>query len=139
MDFMVICLVLLVNGCMIYQGYLFVNGVLLNEFGMCDYLVMLMCDVNLMWLIQMQVQGCVGNVLVQVLDKGVDVVCVVLVDLKVMGVCYVVLDVLSDVYLEIMGWVVVDMVLVIGGLGLVDGMVWVWVVLDRCVVVEVKG
>ncbi|MTH64143.1 hypothetical protein GL284_07665 [Paracoccus sp. DK608] len=138
-DFTVICPALPVNGRTIYQGYLFVNGVPLNESGMRDHPVTPMRDANLMRLIQMQAQGRAGNVPAQVLDKGVDAVRAALADLKATGVRYAVLDALSDAHLETMGRAVADMALVTGGSGLADGMARAWAVPDRRAAAEAKG
>jgi uncharacterized protein YgbK (DUF1537 family) len=125
-DFTVICPALPVNGRTIYNGYLFVNGVLLEESGMRHHPVTPMTDSNLMRLMDAQSQGKSGNVPSSVMDQGPDAVRAALVRLKAEGCRYAVLDALHDAHLVVMGQAVADMKLVTGGSGLADGMARAW-------------
>ncbi|MBO1073681.1 3-oxo-tetronate kinase [Roseomonas marmotae] len=125
-DFTVICPVLPVNGRTIYNGYLFVNGVPLDESGMRHHPVTPMTDANLMRLMDAQSQGKTGNVPSTVMDQGPDAVRAALAALKAKGFRYAVLDALNDAHLVVMGQAVADMKLVTGGSGLADGMARAW-------------
>lgn len=125
-DFTVICPVLPVNGRTIYNGYLFVNGVPLDESGMRHHPVTPMTDSNLMRLMDAQSRGRTGNVPSTVMDRGADAVRAALEELKAKGFRYAVLDALNDAHLVTMGQAVADMRLVTGGSGLADGMARAW-------------
>ncbi|MFT3691244.1 3-oxo-tetronate kinase [Paenirhodobacter sp.] len=125
-DFTVICPVLPVNGRTIYNGYLFVNDVPLNESGMRNHPVTPMTDANIMRVMEAQSRGRAGNVPSRILDKGVEAVRSALDALRAAGVRYAVLDALNDRHLEVMGAAVQGMRLVTGGSGLADGMARHW-------------
>ncbi len=125
-DFTVICPVLPVNGRTIFNGYLFVNGVPLDESGMRHHPVTPMTDANLMRLMDAQSQGKTGNVPYTVMDQGPEAVRAALDALKAKGFRYAVLDALNDAHLEVMGRAVAEMKLVTGGSGLADGMARAW-------------
>ena len=111
-----------VNGRTIYNGYLFVNGVPLDESGMRHHPVTPMTDANLMRLMDAQSAGRTGNVPATVLDRGADAVRAALSDLREKGFRYAVLDALNDAHLLVMGEALADMTLVTGGSGLADGL-----------------
>ena len=69
-NFTVVCPALPVNGRTIYNGYLFVNGVPLNESGMRHHPVTPMLDANLMRLMEAQSKGKCGNVKSDDVDRG---------------------------------------------------------------------
>lgn len=125
-NFTVVCPALPVNGRTIYNGYLFVNGVPLDESGMRHHPVTPMTDANLMRLMEAQSQGKAGNVPSIVLDQGADAVRHALTSLKQKGFRYAVLDALHDLHLATMGQALADMRLVTGGSGLADGMARMW-------------
>ena len=125
-SFTVICPALPVNGRTIYNGYLFVNGVLLAESGMRDHPVTPMTDSNLMRLMDGQSQGRTGNVPSTVMDRGAEAVRAALAALKSEGFRYAVLDALNDGHLAVMGQALEGMRLVTGGSGLADGMARHW-------------
>src|SRR4051812_34063523 len=125
-DFTVVCPALPVNGRTIYNGYLFVNGVPLNESGMRHHPVTPMLDANLMRLMEAQSRGKCGNVKSDDVDRGVDAVRAALDTLGAEGNRYAVLDVLNATHLEVVGRAVAGMKLVTGGSGLADGMAKAW-------------
>ncbi|ONG54789.1 hypothetical protein BKE38_10020 [Pseudoroseomonas deserti] len=125
-DFTVICPVLPVNGRTIFNGYLFVNGVPLDESGMRHHPVTPMTDANVMRLMDAQSKGKTGNVSYRVMDQGAEAVRAALAELKSKGFRYAVLDALSDAHLVVMGQAVAEMTLVTGGSGLADGMARAW-------------
>lgn len=129
-DFTVICPVLPVNGRTIYNGYLFVNDVPLNESGMRNHPVTPMTDANIMRVMESQSRGRAGNVPSRIMDQGVEAVRDALNALRASGMRYAVLDALNDHHLEVMGAAVQGMKLVTGGSGLADGMARHWAV-DR--------
>ncbi|KHJ55912.1 membrane protein [Aureimonas altamirensis] len=119
--FTVICPALPVNGRTIYQGYLFVGDVPMNESGMRHHPVNPMTDANLMRLMQAQSEGKAGNVPYAVVERGADAVRAALEELKAAGVRYAVLDALNADHLKTLGAAVSGMRLVTGGAGLADG------------------
>lgn len=74
-DFILVCFVFLENGWMIFCGYLFVGDVLFNVLGMEYYLLMLMCDLNLVLVLVCQSVGKVGLLCYDIIMCGVQVVC----------------------------------------------------------------
>ncbi|HLS03035.1 MAG TPA: four-carbon acid sugar kinase family protein, partial [Beutenbergiaceae bacterium] len=66
----VVCPALPVNGRTIYNGYLFVDGVPLDESGMRDHPLTPMRDSSLTRLLEAQAQGKAGVVSVDVVDQG---------------------------------------------------------------------
>ncbi|WP_025733047.1 3-oxo-tetronate kinase [Carnimonas nigrificans] len=125
-SFTVICPALPVNGRTTYQGYLFVNGVPLNESGMRHHPVTPMTDANLMRVMEGQAGGQAGNVTVDQVEKGVEAVRAQLSTLKQQGKRYAVLDALNDRHLQTIGEAVDGLTLVTGGSGLADGMTRHW-------------
>ena len=116
--FTVICPALPVNGRTVYNGYLFVNGVPLNESGMRNHPLNPMLDANLMRLMDAQSAGKSGNVPVTAVAQGPDAVRACLADLKGRGMAYAVLDTLTDGNMDVLAQAVRDMPLVTGGSGL---------------------
>lgn len=125
-DFTVVCPALPVNGRSIYNGYLFVNNVLLNESGMRHHPVTPMDDANLMRVMEAQAKGLAGNIAYAVVDKGEGAIRDALDRLKNERIRYVVLDALDDNHIKSLGAAISDMKLVTGGSGLADGMAAAW-------------
>ncbi|MGJ8513284.1 3-oxo-tetronate kinase [Carnimonas bestiolae] len=125
-SFTVVCPALPVNGRTTYQGYLFVNGVPLNESGMRHHPVTPMTDANLMRVMEAQAQGTAGNVAVAQVEQGVDAVRDQFATLRQRGNRYAVLDALNDQHLQVLGKAVEGLKLVTGGSGLADGMTRHW-------------
>ncbi|SBW10400.1 conserved hypothetical protein [uncultured delta proteobacterium] len=117
-DCTVVCPALPVNGRTVYNGYLFVNGVPLDESGMRNHPLNPMRDANLMRLMDAQSAGKSGNVPVSVIAKGAGAVTECLASLKQQGVSYAVLDALADGDLDTLAEALADMPLVTGGSGL---------------------
>ena len=117
-DFTVICPALPVNGRTCYQGYLFVNGVPLDESGMRNHPVTPMTDSSLVRLMDAQSKGTTGVVPVEVVERGADAVRDALAGLKAAGHRYAVLDAVSDRHLDVLGQAVAGLPLVTGGSGL---------------------
>lgn len=125
-EFTVICPALPVNGRTIYNGYLFVNGVLLSETGMRNHPVTPMTDSNIMRVMESQSRGRAGNISSTIVDQGSDAVRDALRKLQSEGIRYAVLDALNDQHIETLGRAVSQMKLVTGGSGLADGMARAW-------------
>ncbi len=119
--FTVICPALPVNGRTVYCGYLFVNGVPLNESGMRHHPITPMLDASLMRLMEAQASGKAGNVSSVIIDQGAVAVRESLAAFQAGKVRYAVLDALNDRHLTILGQVVADMPFVTGGSGLGAG------------------
>ena len=117
-SFTVICPALPVNQRTVYNGYLFVNGVPLNESGMRNHPLNPMLDANLMRLMDAQSAGKTGNVPITTVMAGKEAVRRQLAALKSQGVTYAVLDTLVDTDLDVLAGALADMPLVTGGSGL---------------------
>ena len=114
----VVCPSLPVNGRTVYNGYLFVNGVPLNESGMRNHPLNPMLDANLMRLMDAQATGKSGNVPLPVIARGAQAVKEHLESLRGQGVSYAVTDTLTDSDLDTLAQALVAMPLVTGGSGL---------------------
>jgi uncharacterized protein YgbK (DUF1537 family) len=117
-DMTVICPALPVNGRTVYQGYLFIGNVLLNESGMRNHPLNPMLDASLLRLMDAQSAGRSGNVPEQVIAQGAGAVRSTLEDLRRQGISYAVLDTLADADLDVLAESLADMPLVTGGSGL---------------------
>lgn len=117
-DFTVVCPALPVNGRTIYQGYLFVDGVPLQESGMRNHPITPMTDSSLVRLMDAQSDGSTGVVPVETVERGSEAVEQALAELKAAGTRYAVLDALNEEHLTVLGRAVLPMRLVTGGSGL---------------------
>ncbi len=117
----VVCPALPINGRTIYNGYLFVNGVLLEETGMRNHPITPMTDSSLIRLMEAQSSGQCGVVPAEIIDKGSQAVKDTLEAARTEGKRYMVLDSITDTHLDIVGQAVCDMPLVTGGSGLGAG------------------
>ncbi len=117
-SFTVICPALPINQRTVYNGYLFVNGVPLNESGMRNHPLNPMLDANLMRLMDAQSAGKSGNVPITAVMAGEKTVRKRLDELKSQGISYAVLDALVDADLDVLAAALSDMPLVTGGSGL---------------------
>ena len=111
-----------VNGRSVYCGYLFVNGVPLNESGMRHHPVTPMLDANLMRLTERQSRGKAANIPASVIEAGAGAIRKALDDLRQQGIRYAVPDTLNDAQLDALGAAVSDLPLVTGGSGLGAGL-----------------
>jgi uncharacterized protein YgbK (DUF1537 family) len=122
-SFTVICPALPVNGRTVYNGYLFVGGVPLDESGMRHHPVTPMTDANLMRLMDAQAAGRTGLVPSTIVGAGSEAIRQALAELARQGFRYGVVDVLCDDHLAAIGVAVSGMRLVTGGSGLAGGIV----------------
>ena len=120
-DFTVMAPALPVNGRTVYCGYLFVNGVPLNESGMRNHPLNPMHDANVMRLTEAQSKGKAANVPAMVVDRGAESIKAAFAELRAEGITYAVPDTLKYDHLLSLGKAVADMPLVTGGSGLGGG------------------
>ena len=117
-DFTIITPALPVNGRTIFNGYLFVGQVLLNESGMQNHPITPMTDANLIRLMDKQAQGKTGLVPYAEVIKGAENVKRCFAQLKQQGYRYAVVDAVDNSQLAILAEAVAEMKLVTGGSGL---------------------
>lgn len=117
-DFTIITPALPVNGRTIFNGYLFVGQVLLNESGMQNHPITPMTDANLLRLMDRQAKGKTGLVPYADVIKGADHVKHCFEQLKQQGYRYAVVDAVDNSQLDVLAQAVDEMKLVTGGSGL---------------------
>ena len=117
-EFTIACPALPVNGRSVYQGHLFVNGVILNESGMQHHPLTPMTDPNLVRFLGKQVKRKVGLVPFEVVDQGADAIQTFFQELQATGHRYAVVDAVSESQLNAIGQAVKDLKLITGGSGL---------------------
>lgn len=117
-DFTVITPALPINGRTIFNGYLFVGDVLLNESGMRNHPITPMTDANLLRLMNAQAKGKTGLVAYTDVIQGSERVKACFNELKQKGCSYAVVDAIDNQQLAILAEAVADFKLVTGGSGL---------------------
>lgn len=117
-DFTVITPALPINGRTIFNGYLFVGDVLLNESGMRHHPITPMSDANLMRLMNAQAKGKAGLVAYSDVVQGAECVKARFAELKSQGYRYAVVDAADNSQLAVLAEAVADFKLVTGGSGL---------------------
>lgn len=120
-DFTIACPSLPVNGRTVYNGYLFVNGVLLNESGMEHHPLTPMRDANLVRVLGRQARGKVGLVNQATVFMGAEAIRKRYAELA--GSCrYAVVDTLFTQDLIEIGHASAELKLLTGGSGLAMGL-----------------
>lgn len=117
-DFTVIAPALPINGRTIFNGYLFVGDVLLNESGMGNHPITPMRDANLVRLMDAQAKGKTGLVRYADVIRGAEHVKSCFAQLKQAGFRYAVVDAADNSQLAVLAEAVSDLKLVTGGSGL---------------------
>ncbi|OOF55214.1 hypothetical protein BKK56_07180 [Rodentibacter genomosp. 2] len=117
-DFTVITPALPINGRTIFNGYLFVGNLLLNESGMRHHPITPMKDASLMRLMDAQAKGKTGLVSYAEVIQGADHVKSCFTQLKQAGFRYAVVDATDNSQLAVLAEAVSDFKLVTGGSGL---------------------
>ncbi|SSY83723.1 Uncharacterized protein conserved in bacteria [Aggregatibacter actinomycetemcomitans] len=117
-DFTVITPALPVNGRTIFNGYLFVGNVLLNESGMRDHPITPMKDTNLIRLMDAQAKGKTGLVSYADVIQGAEHLKACFTRLKQAGFRYAVVDAVDNSELAVLAEAVSELKLVTGGSGL---------------------
>jgi len=116
--FTIACPALPVNGRSVYQGHMFVNGLLLNESGMQDHPLTPMTDPNLLRVLGGQVRGKVGLVPFETVEQGSQAIRKAFRKLEAEGVRYAIIDAITDRHLRHIGHAVKDLKLITGASGL---------------------
>lgn len=106
----------------VYQGYLFVNDVLLNESGMQDHPLTPMTDANLVRVLRPQTTNEVGLVNYRATTDSAKAVRARFDELRQQGVGVAIIDVLRNEDLLRIGQAAKDLALVTGGSGLAIGL-----------------
>lgn len=120
-NFTILCPSLPVNGRTVYQGHLFVNGVLLNESGMQNHPLTPMTDANLMRVMASQAKGNVGLVPSSTIAQGSEAIKTAYAELAEKH-RYAVVDTVSQDDLYAIGAASADLKLITGGSGLAVGL-----------------
>ena len=105
------------NARSVYQGYLFVGSMLLNESGMENHPLTPMTDANLVRVLQPQTAHKVGLIRYDTVARGADALRERIAALKAEGIGAAVVDAVSDADLKTIGSACADMPLVTAGSG----------------------
>ncbi|EMX9179350.1 four-carbon acid sugar kinase family protein [Citrobacter sedlakii] len=116
--YIVHCPALPQNGRTVIHGYLFVNGVLLNESGMEKHPLNPMTDANLIRLLTAQTASAVGRIDLRTIQKGVEAVTHALERCQSEGVRHVIADTFSEADLQTLAQALRHTPLLAGGSGL---------------------
>ena len=109
------------NARSVYQGYLFVGGVLLNESGMENHPLTPMTDANLVRVLSRQTAGTVGLVPFAMVAQGAAAIRDAMTALKEQGRRYAIVDAVSDQHLVAIGEAAASHALITGGSGVAIG------------------
>src|SRR5215472_396267 len=110
------------NARSIYQGHLFVGGVLLNESGREHHPLTPMTDANLVRVLSRQTDGTVGLVPYATVEQGAMTIRQAMTALKEQGHRYAIVDAVSDAHLLTIGRAATEHVLITGGSGVAMGL-----------------
>jgi len=110
------------NARSVYQGYLFVGSVLLNESGMENHPLTPMTDANLVRVLSAQTDGTVGLVSFATVEQGTLAIRKAMTGLKEQGRRYAIVDAVSDPHLMAIGEAAAGHALVTGGSGVAMGL-----------------
>jgi uncharacterized protein YgbK (DUF1537 family) len=110
------------NARSVYQGYLFVGSVLLNESGMEHHPLTPMTDANLVRVLSRQTDGAVGLVPYATVEQGAQPIRQAMTALKEQGRRYAIVDAVSDAHLMAIGEAAASHALITGGSGVAMGL-----------------
>ena len=110
------------NARSVYQGYLFVGSVLLNESGMEHHPLTPMTDANLVRVLSRQTDGTVGLVPYATVEQGAQPIRQAMTALKQQGRRYAIVDAVSDAHLMAIGEAAASHPLITGGSGVAMGL-----------------
>jgi uncharacterized protein YgbK (DUF1537 family) len=110
------------NARSVYQGHLFVGGVLLNESGMEHHPLTPMTDANLVRVLSRQTDGTVGLVPYATVEQGATAIRQAMTALKEEGRRYAIVDAVSDSHLVAIGEAAAHHALITGGSGVAMGL-----------------
>jgi 3-dehydrotetronate 4-kinase len=106
----------------IYQGYLFVGGVLLSESGMRDHPLTPMHDSNLVRVLGRQCRHAVGLVSYPTVARGAAAIGEAFAELRRGGIRHAIVDAIFEHDLEAIGAAAADLPLLTGGSGIALGL-----------------
>jgi len=106
----------------VFNGYLFVGAVPLNESGMRDHPLTPMTDANLVRVLQRQSRGAVGLVDHRTVRRGADAIRARLQALEGEGIALAIVDAIADDDLLAMGRAFADLPLLVAGSGVAIGL-----------------
>jgi len=121
-DRVIVCPAFPGAGRTLYQGHLFVNGVLLSECGMQDHPLNPMTDPDIRRWLALQTSCAVGHVAAPDVMAGVEAVKARLAEQKAADKRLIVVDALSDPDLMTIGAAAADLPLITGGSGVAMGL-----------------
>jgi uncharacterized protein YgbK (DUF1537 family) len=110
------------NGRTVYQGHLFVGGMLLNESGMEHHPLTPMTDANLVRVLSRQTDGTVGLVPFATVEQGASAIRDAMTRLKEQGRRYAIVDAVTDAHLVAIGHAAAQHALITGGSGVALGL-----------------
>jgi len=110
------------NARTVYQGHLFVGGVLLNESGMEHHPLTPMTDANLVRVLSRQTEGTVGLVSFIDVERGAQAIRAAMTRLKEQGRRYAIVDAITDAHLVAIGEAAAAHALITGGSGIAIGL-----------------
>lgn len=110
------------NARTVYQGHLFVGGVLLNESGMEKHPLTPMTDANLVRVLSRQTTGAVGLVNFATVEQGAQAIRRAMTALKEQGRRYAIVDAITDAHLVAIGEAAEHHALITGGSGVAMGL-----------------
>jgi uncharacterized protein YgbK (DUF1537 family) len=110
------------NGRSVYQGYLFVGSVLLNESGMEKHPLTPMTDANLVRVLSRQTEGTVGLVNFATVEQGAVAIRRAMTALREQGRRYAIVDAVTDEHLRAIGTAAAEHALITGGSGVAIGL-----------------
>ncbi len=110
------------NARSVYQGYLFVGSVLLNESGMEHHPLTPMTDASLVRVLSRQTGGTVGLVPYAIVEQGAVAIRQAMTTLKEQGHRYAIVDAVSDSHLKAIGEAAAQHPLITGGSGVAMGL-----------------
>jgi uncharacterized protein YgbK (DUF1537 family) len=106
----------------VFNGYLFVGAIPLNESGMRDHPLTPMIDANLVRVLQRQVRGKVGLVDHRTVRRGTEAIRARMQALEAEGATFAIVDAVADDDLMAMGRAFANLPLVVAGSGVAIGL-----------------
>jgi uncharacterized protein YgbK (DUF1537 family) len=106
----------------VFNGYLFVGAVPLNESGMRDHPLTPMTDANLVRVLQRQVRGTVGLIDHRAVRRGAEAIRARMQTLEADGARFAIVDAVADDDLMAMGRAFADLPLLVAGSGVAIGL-----------------
>ena len=121
-DFVVACPAFPENRRSVFNGYLFVGDVLLNESGMKNHPLTPMTDANLVRVLGRQVKGRVGLISYETVCRGAEAIQEAITNLRRQQIRFAVVDAIRDEHLMSIGRALASEALVTGGSGIAMGL-----------------